>query len=186
MSVKTLSTVTTELITSYGNSVRNLIQAYRASNQRVVNYFDQRWETALAQSASELRKDVRSNARTAQKAVTGMYIKGITIGSDRADTVVQRLMELAGRSVQQVAVNADRLEQRTGLKSLSGLAQVAVPAVGAVAELADKLALRTSAAANRIAGQASRTETGAAYSTTARKPAARRKAAGTRLSRKAA
>lgn len=186
MSSKSLSIVTTDLITAYGNTVRSMIQAYRLGNQRVADYMDQRWEAALQQSASELRKEVRSNARSAQKAVTGMYIKGVTFTSDRADSAVQRLVEVAGRGVQQVAANADRFEQRTGLKSLSSLAQVAAPAVGAVADLADKLAVRTSAVAQRVAGEASVIETVTARAGTLRKAAAQRRAAGPRKAARAA
>ena len=54
MSNKNLSTVTTDLIESYGNTARNVIQAYRVGNLRAVQFVDQRWEKALQQSARPL------------------------------------------------------------------------------------------------------------------------------------
>ena len=42
MSTKALSSVTTDLITSYGNTAKNVINAYRAGGQRVANFVEQR------------------------------------------------------------------------------------------------------------------------------------------------
>ena len=85
-----------------------MIHVYRMGNQRVARYVDQRWEKALAQSASELRNEVRKNAMAVQKTVNGLYVKGITISSDGAEGVVGKFVELAGRGVQQVAANASQ------------------------------------------------------------------------------
>ncbi len=152
MSAKNLSTITNELIESYGKTARNIIHVYRMGNQRVARYVDQRWEKALAQSASELRSEVRKNALTAQKTVNGLYLKGITISSNGADGIVGKFVEIAGKGVQQVAANANRFEERTGLMALDNLAKVAKPAASVVSHLADKLELRTSQLASRVAG----------------------------------
>ena len=152
MTAKNLSTITTDLITSYGKTARNMIHVYRMGNQRVARYVDQRWEKALAQSASELRNEVRKNAMAVQKTVNGLYVKGITISSDGAEGVVGKFVELAGRGVQQVAANASQFEQRTGIKTLNSLAEVAKPAVRAVSVLAEKIETGSSALASKVAG----------------------------------
>ena len=59
MSTKALSSVTTDLITSYGNTAKNVINAYRAGGERVADFFEQRWERALEQSRSQLVPEVR-------------------------------------------------------------------------------------------------------------------------------
>ena len=119
MSNKNLSTVTTDLIESYGNTARNVIQAYRVGNLRAVQFVDQRWEKALQQSARPLRVDVRKNALAAQKTISGMYIKGIDMTSNGADVMVNKAVELAGKGVQQVAANASAFEKRTGVATLT-------------------------------------------------------------------
>ena len=156
MSNKNLSTVTTDLIECYGNTAKNMIQAYRMGNQRVARFVDQRWEKALQESASQLRTGVRKNALAAQKAVSGIYIKGITMTSDRADVVVDKAVELAGKGVQQVASNASAFEKRTGVATLNTLAKASLPAVALVSGLAGKLEQGSSSLANTVAGTAAR------------------------------
>ncbi len=174
MSNKNLSTVTTDLIESYGNTAKNIIQAYRVGNQRVARFVDQRWEKALTQSATQLRTDVRKNALVAQKKISGIYIKGIDVTSDGADVVVNKVVELAGRGVQQVAANASAFEKRTGVSTLNSLAKATVPAATVVSSLAGKLEQRSGSLANTVGGKK------ATVKVVAVKPAATRKTATTR------
>jgi hypothetical protein len=189
MTAKNLSTITTDLITSYGKTARNMIHVYRMGNQRVAHFVDQRWEKALAQSASELRKEVRKNAMAVQKTVNGLYIKGITISSDGAEGVVGKFVELAGKGVQQVAANASQFEQRTGIKTLNNLAEVAKPAVSVVSVLAEKLETRSSALASKVAGHPAGAKVAAVKRVTTRRkatPATRKSTTTRRTSRKTA
>lgn len=192
MSAKNLSTVTTELIESYGKTARNVIHAYRMGNQRVARYVDQRWEKALERSASELRNGARKNAQAAQKSVSGLYLKGVTLTSDGADGVVSKVVEIAGKGVRQWSVNASRFEQRTGWSTLDDLARVAVPAAQAVTSLAEKIEQRSGELANALAGHPAAAKVGAVKRVTPRKKAtparksAARKTSTTRKSRKAA
>lgn len=156
MSNKNLATVSTDMIECYGNTAKNIIQAYRAGNQRVVHFVDQRWENALQKSAHQLRAEVRRNALAAQRAVSGIYIKGVTITSDRADIVVDKAVELAGKGVQQLAHNADAFEKRTGMATLSNLAKATLPAATLASNLAGKLEQGSSSLANAVAGGSAR------------------------------
>lgn len=158
MSNQNLSTITTDLIESYGNTAKNMIQAYRLGHQRVARFVDQRWESALQESASQLRAEVRKNALAAQRAVSGMYIKGITLTSDRADIMVDKAVELAGKGVQQVASTAGAFEKRTGVATLNSLAKASVPAVNMVNGLAGKLEQGSSSLANTVAGSSNSVE----------------------------
>jgi hypothetical protein len=161
MSNKNLSTVTTDLIESYGNTAKNVIHAYRVGNQRVARFVDQRWEKALQQSSSQLRAEVRRNALAAQKTISGIYIKGIEVTSDGADVVVNKAVELAGKGVQQVAANASAFEKRTGVAALNSLAKATVPAAVAVSDLAGKLEQRSSSLANTVAGKTAKVKVAA-------------------------
>ncbi len=174
MSNKNLSTVTTDLIESYGNTAKNIIQAYRVGNQRVARFVDQRWEQALTRSATQLHSDVRKNALVAQRTITGIYIKGIDVTSDGADVVVNKVVVLAGKGVQKVAANASAFEKRTGVSTLNSLAKATVPAATVVSSLAGKLEQRSSSLANTVGGKKARIKVAAV------KPAATRKAATTR------
>lgn len=155
MSNKNLSTVTTDLIETYGNTAKNMIQAYRLGNLRAAQYVDQRWESALKQSASQMRAEVSRNALAAQKTISGIYVKGIDLTSNSADAVIEKVVAFAGKGVHQVASNASAFEKRTGVATLNSLARATVPAAIAVSDLAGKLEQGSSKLANTVAGKKS-------------------------------
>jgi hypothetical protein len=47
MANQKLATVTNELIESYGNTAKNVINAYRVGNERAVVFMDQRFVAAV-------------------------------------------------------------------------------------------------------------------------------------------
>ena len=178
MRASNLSTVTTELIESYGNTAKNVIHAYRTGNERVARFVDQRWESAIQKTASRLRADVRKNALTAQKTISGIYVKGVVSTSEGADLFVNKFVEYAGKGVQQVATNANQFEKRTGMDTLNRLAKAAVPAVTVVGDLAGKLEQSSGRLANTVAGKKASVKLAAVKRATAAKKA------GTAASRK--
>ena len=147
-----LATVTTELIASYGNTAKNVINAYRVGNERVAGFMDQRWENAVKQASKGLSTEARDNALAAQKKLSGYYIKGITLTSDSADTAVNKAIELAGNGVRQVAANAARFEKSTSVTTLNKLAVAAVPAAQAVSKVAVKIEQQSDQLVNTLAG----------------------------------
>ena len=153
MTARNLSTVTTDLIVSYGSTVKNVIHAYRVGNERVIGFMDQRWESALRKSGAKLKPEVRGNALSAQQEFSGYYIKGITLTTAGADTVVDKVVELASKGVHRIAANAGHFEKRTGVTVLNKLAVVAAPAVEAVIKLADKLEQKSELLSNKLAGK---------------------------------
>ena len=153
MSTKALSSVTTDLITSYGNTAKNVINAYRAGGERVADFFEQRWERALEQSRSQLVPEVRSNAKHAQKILGSYYVKGLAFTTNGADTVVDQLVSFAGQGVQQVAANANRFEEKTGV-ALDRFTVAVAPVTTVVTKLASQIELKSGELADKIAGTA--------------------------------
>ena len=153
MSTKALSSVTTDLITSYGNTAKNVINAYRAGGERVADFFEQRWERALEQSRSQLVPEVRSNAKQAQKILGSYYVKGLAFTTNGADTVVNQLVSFAGQGVQQVAANANRFEEKTGV-ALDRFTVAVAPVTTVVTKLASQIELKSGELADKIAGTA--------------------------------
>ena len=153
MSTKALSSVTTDLITSYGNTAKNVINAYRAGGQRVANFVEQRWERALEKSRSQLVPEVRSNAKQAQKILGSYYVKGLAFTTNGADTVVNQLVSFAGQGVQQVAANANRFEEKTGV-ALDRFTVAVAPVTTVVTKLASQIELKSGELADKIAGSA--------------------------------
>jgi hypothetical protein len=151
----TLTAVTTDLIESYGNTAKNVINAYRVGNERVVGMMDQRWESAVNATGKRLTTEVRTNALAAQKKLSGYYIKGITMGTDGADTAVAKAVELAAKGVQQVSANAARFEKSTGMTTLHKLAVAAVPAAQAVSKVATRIEKQSGELVNTVAGKKS-------------------------------
>ena len=153
MSTKALSSVTTDLITSYGNTAKNVINAYRAGGERVADFFEQRWERALEQSRSQLVPEVRNNAKHAQKILGSYYVKGLAFTTNGADTVVDQLVSFAGQGVQQVAANANRFEEKTGV-ALDRFTVAVAPVPAVVTKLASQIELKSGELADKIAGTA--------------------------------
>lgn len=174
MSSKKLSTVTNELITSYGNTAKNVIQAYRVGNARAVGYVDQTWAAAVKKTGTRISAEVRTNAMAAQKKVSNLYTHSVALTSDGAETAVNKAVELAGKGLEQVASNASRFEKSTGLSTLNTLAVAAVPAALVVNSVAAKVEARSGALVTRLAG-AQKAKT-AAKRATVRKTAARKAA----------
>ena len=121
MTAKNLSTVTHELIASYGNTAKNVINAYRAGNERVVGYMDQSWAAAVKKTGTRLSPELRGNALATEKKITSLYAQGVVLTSDGAETAVNKAMEMAGKSITQAAANASRFEKATGMNTLNTL-----------------------------------------------------------------
>jgi len=177
MSAKNLSTVTNELIASYGNTAKNVINAYRVGNERAVGYVDQSWAAAVKKTGTRLSAQVRGNAVAAQQKISALYVQGVTLTSDGADVAVNKAVELAGKGVEQVAANASRFEQTTGVAALNTLAKAAVPAAQAVTKLAVKLEAQSGELAHKIAGSKAKVKVAAVKRTVAKKAVRTPKAA---------
>ena len=153
MTSKNLSTVTTDLIESYGNTAKHVINAYRVGGERVVGFMDHSWERAVNKSSTRLSAEVRANALSAQKKVSGYYARGISFTTDGADSLVSKAVELAEKGVAQAAANASKFEKATGVTTLHTIALAAVPAAEAVSKVAAKIEEKSSLLAKRVAGK---------------------------------
>ena len=176
MTAKNLATVTNELIESYGNTAKNVINAYRVGNERAVAYVDQRWAEAVEKTGARLSAEVRGNAVAAQQKFSSMYARGVALTSDSADIAVNKAVELAGKGVEQVAANASQFEKATGVK-LHSLAVVAVPAAQAVNKVAAKIEAQSGVLAHRIAGKTAKVKVAAVKRSVAKRAVRARKAA---------
>ncbi len=155
MSTQNLSAVTTDLIESYGNTARNVVNAYRVGNERAIGYVDQRWTSAVMNTGKRLTAEVRNNALAAQKKLSGYYAKGLSLTTDGADTAIAKAVELAAKGVQQVAANAARFEKSTGVTALHKLAVAVVPAAQGISKVAVKIEAQSSQLVNTVAGKKS-------------------------------
>ena len=153
MTAKNLSTVATDLIECYGNTAKNVIDAYRAGGERVVTVLEQRWNTALKQSRSQLTGDVAKNASAAQLAFSVFYSKGLTQSTKGAEMVVSQLVKLAGAGVERVAANANLFEEKIGLGALNTLAEVAKPGAVVLSQLAAKIEAKSATLVSKIASE---------------------------------
>ena len=170
MTSKTLSTVTTELITSYGNTAKNVIEACRVGNARVTSFVDQRWARALEKVGGQLSSEIRTNALAAEQKVSAYCTKTVGLGTDGADLAVSRVLVMAGKSVAQVAANASRFEKATGFTTLNTIAAAAVPAVVAVSGVASKVEAKSGKWVHTLAGTKPRAKRAVAKRVTAGKP----------------
>ena len=170
MTNSSLASVTTDLIESYGNTAKNVINVCRVGNQSVAGFINQRWESAVMASGKRLKAEVRSNALAAQKKINGYYLKGIAASTQGADTAVFKTVELAIKAVQRMAANAARFEKATGVTALNTLAVAAVPTVQAISKLATRIEKKS----DDLLSTASGTKTAAKAAVTQRVTALRK------------
>lgn len=177
MAHQKLATVTNELIASYGNTAKNVINAYRVGNERAVVFMDQSWLSAVNKAGTRLSAQARHNAVAAEKKLTSYYVKSVEMTSANADLVVNKAVELAGKSVMQVAANAGRFEKSTGVTTLSALATAAVPAAQTVIKVAAKIEAQSGVLASKIAGKSGKAKVATVKRAVAKKVVRTRKAA---------
>ena len=152
MTAKNLSTVATDLIECYGNTAKNVIEAYRTGGEHVVTVLEKRWNTAFKESRSPLTKEVAQNASAFQLAFSVFYTKGLTQTTQGAELVVSQLVKLAETGVERVAANASLFEEKTGLNTLNTIAEATRPGAVVLSQLAAKIEEKSAALASKIAG----------------------------------
>lgn len=152
MTAKNLSTVAVDLIESYGNTAKNVIDAYRAGGERVVSLLEQRWNSALKQSRTQLSAEAAKNAANAQLAFSVLYSKGLTQTTKGAQLVVSQIVKLAEAGVERVAANASAFEEKTGVTTLNTLAHASLPGAAALSKLATQIEQKSADLASKIAG----------------------------------
>ena len=152
MTAKNLSTVATDLIECYGNTAKNVIDAYRAGGERVVSLLEKRWNTALKQSRTDLTAETTKNASAAQLAFSVYYTKGLMLTTNGAQQVVNQLVKVAEAGVERVAANASLFEEKTGLNTLNTIASVTKPGAVVLSQFAAKLEEKSATLASKIAG----------------------------------
>ncbi len=152
MSAKNLSTVASDLIESYGNTAKNVIDAYRAGGERVVGLLEQRWNQALKQSRTELTAETAKNATAAQLAFSAYYTKGLNMTTNGAQQVVEQLVKVLEVGVERAAANASLFEEKTGVTALNTLAAATAPGALALSKLAAQIEQKSAELATKIAG----------------------------------
>ena len=176
MANQKLATVTNELIASYGNTAKNVINAYRVGNERAVIFMDQSFVAALDKAGARLSNQARHNAVATEKKITAYYAKSVEMTSANADIIINKAVELAGKGVVQVAANAGRFEKSTGVTALTTLATVATPAAQAVIKVAVKIEAQSSVLASKIAGKTVKVKVAASKRVVAKKVVVAKKA----------
>ena len=151
MSAKNLSTVASDLIESYGNTAKNVIDAYRAGGERVVSLLEKRWNTALKQSRTDLTAETTKNASAAQLAFSVYYTKGLMLTTNGAQQVVNQLVKVAEAGVERVAANASLFEEKTGVTTLNTLAKATAPGALVLSKLAAQIEQKSAELASKMA-----------------------------------
>jgi hypothetical protein len=152
MSAQQLSTVAYDVIVASGNTAKNVIHAYRAGGERVAGLLEQRWDSAFAQSRTQLSAETAKNATAAKQLVGGYYTKGLSAASDSATDIVAQLVKVLGGGVERALAGAEMVQAKTGINTLDTLAQVTMPGVVALSSLASQVEKKSAMLARNIKG----------------------------------
>jgi hypothetical protein len=153
MSSKNLSNVATAVIESYGNTAVNMIHAYRAGGERLIGFVDQRFEAAVNAGAARFGDNLRGNLIGTEKRISGYYAKGLQFGTDRAESAVGSVVDLASKGVERMAANAERFDQVTKIGALDKFSRAALPAASAMSEVVERIEQGSSQLLERVAGE---------------------------------
>lgn len=153
MSQKSLSSVATDVIATYGITATNVINTYRFGGERLAGFVDQRFAAVVNRGAAALRQDIRANLIGSQQRVSGYYVKGVHFGTDRVESVVGVAVDLATKGVSLLAVNADRIDRAANLNALAKLNRVAMPAAELVMKVAERIEVGSSELVKRVSGK---------------------------------
>ncbi len=153
MSQKNLSSMATDVISTYGITATNVINTYRFGGERVAGFVDQRFAAVVNRGGAALRKDLRSNLIDSQQRVSGYCVKGVHYGTDKAENVVGVAVDLATKGVGLLASNAERFDRATNLNALARLNRVAMPAAELVVKVADRIEEGSIELVKRVSGK---------------------------------
>ena len=153
MTTKNLSSVATDVIAAYGITATNVINSCRFGGERFIGFVDQQVATALNRSTSALNKGIRSNLADGHKRFSGYTVKGLQLGTSRAQSVVGVAVDLATKGVSLVAAKAGRLDRAANFNALAKLNRVAMPAATVVSDLVDRIEAGSSTLVTRAAGK---------------------------------
>lgn len=150
---KTLSAVAVDVIEAYGNTAINVINAYRAGSERVIDLVDTRFEAAVLSGAAPLNGNWRAGLIDAEKRLSGYYSRGLQYGTERAETAVGVAVDLAHKGVERFAANAERFDQATNVGALDLINRMALPAATAMSEVVFRIEQGTGELAKKAAGK---------------------------------
>jgi phytoene dehydrogenase-like protein len=150
MSAKNLSTVANELIATSGKTASNVIKAYRAGGELMVDMLNQRWNRAMRQSRPELSAETAKNAAAARSAFTSYYTQGLDVTAEGAQQVVKQIVKVAEAGVERAAANAALFEVKTGVTTLNTIAKATAPGAVVLAKLADKIEEKSALLARKL------------------------------------
>ena len=153
MTTKNLSSVATDVIAAYGITATNVINSCRFGGERFIGFVDQQVATVLNRGTSALNKGIRSNIADGHKRFSGYTVKGLQLGTDRAQSVVGVAVDLATKGVSVVAANAARLDRAANLNALPKLNRVAMPAALVMSDVVDRIEAGSSTLVTRVAGK---------------------------------
>ena len=153
MSTKNLSSVATQVIGAYGMTATNVINTYRYGGERVVGFIDERFATVVNRSAPAISQGLRTSLIDKLQRVSGIYVKGLHLGTDRAQSVVGVAVDLATKGVNVVASNARRLDRSANLNALDTLNRVAMPAATLINSVAAGIEEGSTELVKRVAGK---------------------------------
>ena len=95
---------------------------------------------------------MRGNLGTVQKTISGYYVKGIQLSSGGAHSVVNTVVDLAGKGVERIAANASSFDKAYGTSALDTLSSVVLPGAQVVSKVASSIEQRAGQVAEKIAG----------------------------------
>lgn len=152
MSKKNLSTVATDVIHAYGITATNVINTTRFGGERMLGYVDESATKVVKRGASPFNRSIRSGMSQRRKRISNVGVKALHMSTDSAQTVVGVAVDLATKSVNLVASNADRLDRAVHLNGLPLLNRVVMPAALVVGQVAERIEAGSSYLVKRAAG----------------------------------
>ena len=151
MSAKNIYAVTADLIESYGNTVKNVIDALRAGGEQAVVVLDQRWSRTLLAPNTPIPAQMAQTLSATQQTLNLCMTQGLEQSSKGAQEMVNQLVNLATQGVERLAANASLFEEKTGIPGFRLLSQASLPAASVLVTLAARIEQKSANMASKYA-----------------------------------
>lgn len=153
MSTQTFSTVAHTVVGQYSQVGKIIVGAYRTGAQRLVTGANARYVDFLNSRALPLvSEDVKASLIDVQQQIAGVFVGGITTGSDRAEQAIDLVAGGVNGGIKRAAATVDRVETAFDTKAITTVGQLTMPVAHVSLEIANRAVEGTKRLSARVVG----------------------------------
>jgi len=154
MTTQTFSSVAINVVGQYNQAGKQLVRAYRAGSDRIVQNVNERFAAMLdARSLPLVTDTVKSSLIDAQQVLAGFVSTGVSAGSDRADAGIDGIARGVKSGIEGLAEAGSRVETAFNVSALDTVSTLTLPLAQVSLEIAHRVNKGSKTLVERVAGE---------------------------------